>query len=64
MGKLNKLQEIQEIHQRGLYCTWTTGAYDAHVLFMSTPQGPQLHLKVSVLQRPLLHLDVSTPQGA
>jgi hypothetical protein len=29
---------------------------------MSTPQGLEMHLNMSILQRPLEHLDVSTSQ--
>ena len=32
-------------------------------LEVSTPQGPELHLNVSALQRPVLLLEVSTTQG-
>ncbi len=33
------------------------------LLEVSTPQGPELHLNVSALQRIMLLLEVSTPQG-
>jgi hypothetical protein len=33
------------------------------LLEVSTPQGPELHLDMSVLQRPVRLLEVSTPQG-
>ncbi len=33
------------------------------ILEVSTPQGPELHLGVSTVQRPVLLLEGSTPQG-
>jgi hypothetical protein len=33
------------------------------LLEVSTPKGPELHLKVSALQRPVLLLEMSTPHG-
>jgi hypothetical protein len=38
-------------------CAATGGVYSA------TPQGPDLHLDVSTLQRHVLYREVSTPQG-
>jgi hypothetical protein len=42
---------------------WTTRACVVLLLDISTPQGPELHLVVSTLQKSVLPLDVSTPQG-
>jgi hypothetical protein len=42
------------LHYRGMCCSWRC---------LPTPQGPELHLNVSALQRLVLLLEVSTPQG-
>jgi hypothetical protein len=55
------------VYQRGLSCSRKClqyrGTEACAARDMSIPQGPELHLKVSALQRPMLLPEVSTPQG-
>jgi hypothetical protein len=53
-------------YYRGLSCTWTyldcRNLCCTYTVDMSTQKWTELHLDVSRLQEPVLHLEVSTPQ--